>query len=540
MNVEALREIVRPIVQTCAFERLSYVWEEIEREHGNDGVRALCLEDRYFLLTVVCGRVDAKHPWLYARCREVEASPDGHIDLWAREHYKSTLITFAGSIQEILRDPNITIGIFSHTAPIAKKFLGQIKEELERNKRLIGLFPDVLWDKPEAQSPLWSVEKGLKVKRTSNPKEATVEAWGLVDGQPVSAHFSILIYDDVVTLASVSTPEQVEKTTAAWALSDNLGARDGSGRLRKWIVGTRYTFGDTYQWMLDRGVANPRLYPATDDGTVKGAPVYLTQEAWDEKIKHQPSAILAAQMLQNPAAGTSAMFQKEWLRFSDIRPATLNVYILCDPAGSRKKGSDNTAIAVLGLDAGWNKWLLDGFHHKMGLQERWMRIRELRKRWKSEPGVQHVFVGYERYGMQSDIEYFTERMEIERDAFEITELAWPLEGSGSKKDRIQRLEPDHRAGKIFLASQEEKETSRQAKLRERGEEHRIFRPPRKVDENGVAYSLNKHYIDVYLRYPFVQHEDLLDAASRIYDMNPRPPIIVDQRALEPESFIDGI
>ena len=123
-------------------------------------MRQLCREDLFFLLTVGMRRRDLDRDWLYARVREVEANPDGHLDLWAREHYKSTIITFGLSVQEILRDPGVTIGIFSHTRPIAKAFLKQIKFELEANTFLQGLFPDVLYARPDKESPSWSLEIG--------------------------------------------------------------------------------------------------------------------------------------------------------------------------------------------------------------------------------------------------------------------------------------------------------------------------------------------------------------------------------------------
>ena len=59
-----------------------------------------------------------------------------YIDLWARFHYKSSIITFAGVIQEVMCDPEITVAIFSVTRPIAAKFLHQIKEEFEQNLTL--------------------------------------------------------------------------------------------------------------------------------------------------------------------------------------------------------------------------------------------------------------------------------------------------------------------------------------------------------------------------------------------------------------------
>jgi len=292
--------------------------------------------------------------------------------------------------------------------------------------------------------------------------------------------------------------------------------------------------------MIEQGAVKPRVYPATDDGTPTGKPVFLSPEAWADKRRQQTPATIAAQMLLNPAAGTEALFDEAWLKFSDVRPATLNVYILADPAGSRKKGSDYTAIVVLGVDAAWNLYLLDGYRDRMKLHDRWTTLKALRKRWLREPGVQHVKVGYERYGLQSDLEHFELEMQRDKDSFDIAELAWPREGPGSKYDRIQRLVPYFRNARFFLAQVTEGETANQARMRAEGQPWRIFAPTRRADYEGKVYSLNKAFITEYLTFPFSVHDDLLDAASRIFDIDAAAPVIIDRSRLEPDVYEDGV
>jgi hypothetical protein len=410
-------------------------------------IRRVCFVDRYFLLTKIMHRHDLlAHPWFYERCREVEADTDGYLDVWFRGSGKSSIITIGGSIQEILKDPELTIGIFSHTASIAKAFLAAIKREFEYNTDLKLLFPDILYERPSEQSPSWSLDAGIIVKRKGNPKEATIEAGGLVDGQPISKHYKLLIFDDVVTEKSVATEDQIAKTNESWSLADNLGSRNA----RKWAAGTRYHYADTYSLMAERGAVKVRKWPATKDGTLTGEPWLFTAEEWAAKKRDQLESTVACQLLCDPQAGNQRMFDCADLVYYEVRPETLNVYLLVDPAHSLKKDSDDTAMVVLGIDSAGNKYLLDGIAHKLELDGKWKWLRDLYVKWSHARGVQSVQVGYERYGAQSDLQYFEEKMRIEGGAFDIEELAWPRSGSGSKCDRVQRLSPDFKQHRFYI------------------------------------------------------------------------------------------
>lgn len=487
------------------------------------------------------------------------------MDLWAREHYKSTIITFALTIQDILKDPEITVGIFSHTRPNAKKFLIQIKQEFENNLLLKWIFDDILWAEPKMQAPKWSEDEGIVIKRRGNPKEPTIYASGLVDGTPTGFHFKLRVYDDTVTPASVTTPDQVQKTTEAWEMSDNLGSEGGRQR----YIGTRYSLFDTYSIMIERGV-KVRIHTATHNSRFDGNPVLFSDKYWAHKLKTQSRKTLAAQMMQNPLADADAVFLIDWLRPYEIRPRVCHIIILCDPSKGKHRNSDNTAIAVLAISSTGNKYLVDGYCHRMSLSQRWAHIRDLHKKWSAMPGVQSIYVGYERYGQQSDDEYFEERGRIEKYPIIMTELNWTHEGTKGlqgKEDRVGRLEPDFRNSRFYLPlavwrdgkpqvwridlesesntyqqvvyKDVEGLTSQQMKMVDGGSPDLLAKAIKRVDNEKQVYDLTLRFIEEYLHFPFGTHDDLIDAVSRVYDMDVRPPVVVDPGATDPAVYHDS-
>ena len=470
-RLDAIRGYRRALHEACA------AGNEVEVE------RDLARGDLFYLLCVLL-QYRINNDWLYDRCREVQLNPNGYLDLWGRDHYKSSIITFGLTIQNILNDPEITVGIFSYNRPTAKRFLRQIRQELMDNKRLLALFPEILWDNPEKDAPIWSMDDGIVVKRKGNIRESTVEAWGLVESQPTSRHFSLMIYDDVLTIDSVTSPDMIEKVTEAWETSRALRTEHGVTR----YIGTRWHQNDTYRVILDRGAATERRHPVTDDGTDTGAPVLKSQEWIDEQRRDMGPYRFAAQMLLNPTADRLQGFREEWIKFHDeIRDgAGLNKYILVDAANSKKRSSDYTAMIVIGLGADQNYYVLDMVRDRLNPTERGDALFELHRRWRP------LGVGYEEYGLMSDIAHMEDRQKREVYRFEITKVA----GRMSKPERIKRLVPIMEQGRFYLPE-----------------------VMGKVDYEGKWHDLVQTFLnDEYRAFPVPVHDDMLDACSRIFDI----------------------
>ena len=141
---------------------------------------------------------------------------------------------------------------------------------------------------------------------------------------------------------------------------------------------------------------------------------------------------------------------------------------------------------MIGLGTDENFYLLDMIRDRLSLTERADALFNLHRKWRPRG------VGFERYGMLSDIEYFRERMRMENHRFDIVELGGKL----AKNDRIRRLIPIFEEGRFYLPEQ-------------------LW----KVNLEGRRQELVSIFLDEEFRtFPVSHHDDMLDAFSRILDV----------------------
>ncbi len=266
-------------------------------------MRELILDDLFFIVYFVCKNPLANHPFVVKQCHMVQEGPQsGTLDVWARGHFKSTIITVAETLQFHLKNPEKCTGILAYARPAAKKFLRAIKILCEQSVTLKRCFPDVMWEDPTTQSPKWSEDDGLVFKRTSASRgESTIEAYGLTEGQPTGRHFERLVFDDIETEDIANSPKMLNDVFSKFDMAGNLSTLQDTDIIR--IIGTYYSHNGPVKRIGDLKLPSGeplyqlRIVPASDNGKADGKPVFEGDATWE---KSKTSKHFNSQKLCNP------------------------------------------------------------------------------------------------------------------------------------------------------------------------------------------------------------------------------------------------
>ena len=450
--------------------------------------------DMFFLGYFLLGLTFINHPWLIERVYEIQDQYDMTMDLWAREHLKSTGKSFILPIFIILNDPERRILWLSHTRTASKAFMFKVMMELQSNVLLKHTYPEILWMRPEYDAPKWSLDEGATVRRRGNYLEATFEAYGLSEKLPTGKHFTDLIVDDPVDKDSVSNDEQRKKTLDMFRHALNLVSDlPGQAPSRKTIQGTPYHYADLYSVLEEEGVFKVRKRPATADGTKDGEPVLWTKNVFLTKWATMGSSVASAQLLMKPTSDDNAKFSIDHLRYFSTTPKDkLTVALLVDPASEERRDKcdpDYTVFVVIGVDQFYNRYLLDGRRDRLKVGGKWKWFKHYYLKYSPQ------VIGYEKYGAQTDLQYFEERCVIEGFP-SVPQRIMRLGGKVAKSDRIMTLQPNFENHMFFLP-------------------HRIdyVREGEKIARNFVQEFIDKEF----KTYPNSVHDDILDAMARIND-----------------------
>lgn len=406
-------------------------------------VRKICLQDLYYLTHEVLGFRDLYEPFHDGMCRFLEeADAKGYSTLTeaARSHFKSSIATTGRAIRWMLMDENVTIGLGSATLKDVKPFGRDIRGLLEKRTELHLLFPEKMYRYPKKESDRWT-EEAFSIKREGHRRENTVELFGLEDDMPTGRHYRKLLIDDAITKENVGTAERIAKIQANAELLNpiKVALEDPI----HW-VGTPYHMHDYYARLEKMMGIKVYSRPAIEHGKPV-FPTRFTIEKLEELRRDHGNYLFDTQYMMQRMDRSDMKFRREWIKFEDPIPPKapgFNFFVNVDPASSRRKESDFTAMSVFGVDHEFNFHFVDGVHDKMDPLERIEAFFELVKKWNC------VYASYETIGFQLTDEFFIQRRMRETSTYV---PIWPVSKHKENKDeRIMGIQPIMKSGKFYM------------------------------------------------------------------------------------------
>lgn len=382
--------------------------EDTYRDLGSDEIgelRRRAKSDLFFFSYGILG-YDLLSPRLHGHlCRWLERTrrTQYRVLLLPRGHYKSTVLTIAGSAQMALPNdagvqehpwslgPNLKLLLAHENRESASRFLYEISEAFLRKPLMLALFPECIPDRRRQRINKWELE----LPRTSHSKEPTFDTIG-AGGAAQGRHYNRLVLDDLIGEAARESTTVMTTVLNWFDNSTSLLTRpklDGFD-----IIGTRWSFKDVYQHAMEMygvdkelsvlrcmtedevpdGIAAAYLRGAEENGE----PIFPEEfpPEFLNRLKKNPM-VYAAQYANNPLESGLTEFDTGWLKYYNKRGAYLYIFdgegtrrvdvfdldrvILIDPSMGERNESDESGLVVTGTDSSGNIYILETIKERL-------------------------------------------------------------------------------------------------------------------------------------------------------------------------------
>jgi hypothetical protein len=365
-------------------------------------------------------RWDAMHLWIvHSLIPSWRLKPGGQFALFAPRGTAKTAIEEVEIVQEILRNPNVSIGVGSWELEVSIKITRAVKLHLEKDI-LLWLFPETVPSPRERQNGAvkWTEDNLMVLRRGRASSDMTLTAFSL-KSPAVAKHFDILYLDDVVEDQNSSTEDSIINVKERMRDIRSL-RRDKHSRIE--LRGTLWDPEDFYctevignkQWSV---TAIPALVPLPNslnkwqppipiDGTddewlVPGyscrptfpssKPLEILKEDLGSNLQH-----FSGQMLLDMRETRDSRWPEPCLHFDEsaLEPP-YSSFQFVDLAGNRPEGKGDDSVVMLvhtfwATPHEWHIWIWDIFAGRLGWGDLACKIFDNYEEWKAPAIIEEV------------------------------------------------------------------------------------------------------------------------------------------------------
>jgi hypothetical protein len=398
-----------------------------------------------------------------------------------RSHFKTTIVTVTDSVVQVMKNNALRNLIVGDTDTNAEKHLQKIKRHLEANTLLRWLFPEMVWENPDAQAPAWSKKELVLPGAAREHGETSFDAVGAGSGV-VSRHYDRIAADDLIGDDELYSATEMDKTIEWSTGLESLFVPpilDGQLDIpcTFWRTDDVYAFFETFYGHGAEPVkTGPHSYQRGELAVFRRSVMedgkLIFPEGVDEKfilrLREVNPERYAAQYANDPYASGVAYFQKQYLRYytwlipdhviakplpdgtmERINVGTLSIFSYCDPhAGGtavKRIGGTRAAVITVGVQPTTGRvFMLDCWVKKAPTNLIISEIIRQNEKWMPQ------FFSIEANGLQKMIKPWLEERIARENRIDVPYRPYIPVGPKDGERRIRGLQPLFRAAQIWI------------------------------------------------------------------------------------------